>query len=148
MRVTYYTYKFPLREDYQYWEVTYNKKTGSEGLVKIVADIKPSFRELLDFLKAHNYVNTYDITTNILGQYIAQSQRGKDMGNALVRFCSTQYNFQLSAWGYSFNDAFVGGDTSGSDKAMKKIKKKLRDEYQYPLTEHLVEFLKGNGLLK
>ena len=83
MKVTYYNYNFPFTETYQYWDITYHKKSGSEGLVKIVAEIKPSFSELLKFLKERRLVNSDDIATNIWGAYIAQSSNGKRFGEAL-----------------------------------------------------------------
>lgn len=147
MRVTYYTYNFPFTETYQYWDVTYHKRTGSEGLIKIVADIKPSFGELLKFLKERRLVNNNDITTNMWGEYIAQTSNGKRYGEALVSFCCTQFNFKLSAWGYSFGDAFSGGDTSCSNKAIKKIKKQLAENYPAALTKDFIEFLANKGLV-
>ena len=42
MKVTYYNYNFPFTETYQYWDITYHKKSGSEGLVKIVAETNMS----------------------------------------------------------------------------------------------------------
>lgn len=147
MRITFYNYIFPFSETHQYWDIIYHKKSGSEGLVKIVAEIKPSFRELLKFLKERRLVNRDDITTNIYGEYIAQTFNGKRFGEALVGFCNTQFNFQLSAWGYSFSDAFAGGDTSSTDKAIKKIKKQLTERYSTSLTKDFVEYLTTRGLL-
>ena len=147
MKVTYYNYNFPFTETYQYWDITYHKKSGSEGLVKIVAEIKPSFSELLKFLKERRLVNSDDIATNIWGAYIAQSSNGKRFGEALASFCNTQFNFQLSAWGYSFSNAFAGGDTRCTDKAIKKIKKQLTEQHSTSLTMDCVEYLTNKGLL-
>lgn len=145
MRITYYTYNFPLRETFQYWDITFHKKTGSEGLIKIVADIKPSYCELLKFLKERNLISSNDMATNIWDKYIMQSSDEKYV-KALTSFCNTQLNFQLSAWGYSFGDALCGGDTSCTDKAIKKIKKRLSADYT-AVTKAFVKYLTDKGLL-
>lgn len=147
MNVTYYCYKFPLTETHQYWDITYHKKSGSEGLVKIIAEIKPSFSKLLTFLEERRLVNNDDITTNMWGECIAHTSTGKRFGEALASFCNTQFNFQLSARGYSFSDALAGGDTGGTDKAIKKIKKQLTEQYPISLTKCFVEYLTNKGLL-
>lgn len=147
MRVTYYNYNFPFTETFLYWDITYNKKTGSEGLVKIVAEIRPSFSELLKFLMERRLVSSNDITINMWGAYIAQTSNGQKFGEALVCFCKTKFNFQLSSWGYSFGDAFVGGDTRGTDKAINKIKKQLNENYPSLITKDFIEYLTKEGLV-
>lgn len=147
MEVTTYSYRFPLRETFQYWDITYNQATSSEGLTKIVAKIQPSFCELLKFLKERMIITEQDITTDSCGNYIAQTHNGKILGDLLVNFCTQYFNVELSAWGYSFGDAFVGGDTRCSDKAIKKIKKKLIENYPESLTKKFVEFLQNKGAI-
>ena len=146
MKVTSYYHYFPFTETYQYWDITYHKKSGTDGYVKIIAETKPSFSELLKFLMERRLVNSNDIVTNMRGVY-AQTSNGKRFGEALASFCNTRFNLQLSAYGYSPIEAFAGGDIKCTDKAIKKIKQQLTEQYPTSLTKNFVEYLTTEGVL-
>ncbi len=150
---------------YKHLQVTYNYHTYWVGPNKIVADIKPSLAELIQFLSSRNIITVkyshgqwgyfrssdwpdqkdiYVDSTYVPGimpvthtTYSARTSRGIEFLNATKEFCDTRWNFQLSARAYI-----------SDDNAIKKIRKELNELYPSPpVLKDFTDYLKDKHLI-